>query len=363
MQRKKVVYVSSTFVDLQDHRAALKEALEMAGYNVECMEKYPAFEERPLDRCLADVEKADVFVLLLAHRYGYRPKQNNPENKSITQLEYEHAGTTGRPRLVFTVDPNHPWSPRWMDEGDDRQAVKTFRAQVEERHGVRRFTAPDQLAKLVQAALTREGKSFYEEIKEKAIAEAKRSPKSEIAQAMLRIRDALVQCQAAYEEYQREPGFTNNYYEAIGQLIRSLYLVRHILPILDSKLAMTISNYTGDEVDYYIYPLVTEGLQEYRKLQKRRVSPKTSNKEFYEIQRRIRGISQTEHSTPSRYIRFQELSKQDQELFKSIALYFGATGESPGFQKVISELDEFIRRTFPIEDMWTAAQQANSADG
>ena len=53
LARKPIVYVSSTFVDLKDHRAELRLALEKAQYDVECMEMYSAFEERPLDKCLA----------------------------------------------------------------------------------------------------------------------------------------------------------------------------------------------------------------------------------------------------------------------------------------------------------------------
>jgi hypothetical protein len=150
MARKRLVYVSSTFVDLKEHRAALKSALEKAQYDVECMEKYPAFDERPRDKCLADVARADVYVLIVAHRYGFRPRTGNPEHKSITQLEYEEAGRhNGKPRLVFTVDPDHPWSPRWIDKGDDARDLEAFRAEVEDRHGVNRFTDPDQLASLV----------------------------------------------------------------------------------------------------------------------------------------------------------------------------------------------------------------------
>ena len=85
------VYVSSTFIDLEGHRAALKTALEKARYDVECMEKYTAFDQPPLDRCLADVAATDVYVLLIAHRYGYRPLENNPQRRSITHLEYEQA--------------------------------------------------------------------------------------------------------------------------------------------------------------------------------------------------------------------------------------------------------------------------------
>jgi formylglycine-generating enzyme required for sulfatase activity len=147
------VYVSSTFIDLEEHRAALKRALERARYDVECMEKYTAFDERPVERCLADVAAADVYVLLIAHRYGYRPTTHNLGNLSITQLEYEEAGRHGKPRLAFTVDRQHPWRPTWIDGLEDGSSLKAFRAEVEQSHGVNRFTTPDQLASLVLQAL------------------------------------------------------------------------------------------------------------------------------------------------------------------------------------------------------------------
>jgi formylglycine-generating enzyme required for sulfatase activity len=147
------VYVSSTFNDLEAHRAALKSALEKARYDVECMEKYTAFDEPPLDRCLADVAATDVYVLLIAHRYGYRPAEDNPQGRSITQLEYEEASRQGKPRLVFTVDRKQLWLPDWIDGGEDAADLAAFRAEVEATHGVNRFTTPDQLASLVLQAL------------------------------------------------------------------------------------------------------------------------------------------------------------------------------------------------------------------
>jgi len=149
-----MVYVSSTFLDLQEHRAALKSALEKARYDVECMEKYTAFDERPLARCLADVAATDVYVLLIAHRYGYRPGEDNPQQRSITYLEYEEASRHPKPRLVFTVDHDHDWKPRWIDRhNEDADDLAAFRDEVENNHGVNRFSTPDQLASLVLQAL------------------------------------------------------------------------------------------------------------------------------------------------------------------------------------------------------------------
>jgi formylglycine-generating enzyme required for sulfatase activity len=147
------VYVSSTFNDLEAHRAALKTALEKSRYDVECMEKYTAFDEPPLDRCLADVAAMDVYVLLIAHRYGFRPPENNPQRRSITHLEYEQASRHNKPRLVFTVDRKQLWLPDWIDGGDDAADLAAFRAEVEATHGVNRFNTPDQLASLVLQAL------------------------------------------------------------------------------------------------------------------------------------------------------------------------------------------------------------------
>ena len=148
------VYISSTFIDLEAHRAALKSALEKARYDVEGMEKYTAFDERPLARCLADVAATDVYVLLIAHRYGYRPPESNPNRRSITHLEYEEASRQNKPRLVFTVDHDHDWKPRWIDRhNEDADDLAAFRAEVETNHGVNRFSTPDQLASLLQQAL------------------------------------------------------------------------------------------------------------------------------------------------------------------------------------------------------------------
>jgi hypothetical protein len=153
MASKRLIYISSTFSDLEDHRTEVKASLEKGGYDVACMEKYPAFEERPLEKCLADVAATDGYVLLVAHRYGHRPREGNPDHKSITQLEYEQAICTNKRPLVFTIDDDHPWQRKWMDRGDDEAAVIAFRAAVEERHGVNWFTIPEQLASLVLAAL------------------------------------------------------------------------------------------------------------------------------------------------------------------------------------------------------------------
>lgn len=86
------VYLSSTYEDLKNYRRAVYEALRKGGHDVKTMENYVAADQRPVDKCLKDVEEADVYVGLFAFRYGYVPpaQHHNPEARSITELAYRH---------------------------------------------------------------------------------------------------------------------------------------------------------------------------------------------------------------------------------------------------------------------------------
>lgn len=152
---KKRVYVSSTYLDLVEHRKALQVALERAQYDVECMEKYPAFDERPQDKCLQDVAQCDYYVLILALRYGFCPPKDNPKKLSITQLEYERAVREGKPCFAFVLDGEHPWSAKWIDTNALKPSSKIgkLREQVGLKHGKSLFTTPESLVNAVHEAL------------------------------------------------------------------------------------------------------------------------------------------------------------------------------------------------------------------
>ena len=61
------------------------------------------------------VGKADAYVGIFAHRYGYVPENHNPELCSITELENLQAGKCGKPALVFLLSEDAPWHPKYMD--------------------------------------------------------------------------------------------------------------------------------------------------------------------------------------------------------------------------------------------------------
>jgi hypothetical protein len=64
-------YLSSTYEDLNDYRAAVYRGLRSLRYDVIGLEDYGATDERPLEKALQDVADADIYVGIFAHHYGY----------------------------------------------------------------------------------------------------------------------------------------------------------------------------------------------------------------------------------------------------------------------------------------------------
>ncbi len=107
------IYLSSTYQDLQTHRTVVFDALRQAGHQVIAMEDYVARDDRPLQACLGDVDRANLYVGLFAFRYGYIPplEHSNPDGCSITELEFRRADDSPTTRcLVFLLDEKAPWS-------------------------------------------------------------------------------------------------------------------------------------------------------------------------------------------------------------------------------------------------------------
>jgi GTPase SAR1 family protein len=147
------VYVSSTFIDLKGCRARVNLALRKVGHEDVAMEYYVAGDERPVERCLADVAACDLYVGLFAWRYGYVPEQDNPEGLSITEMEYRQARQLGKHCLVFLLSEDAPWPRKFMDK-DDAQ-IERLRAVLSAQHLTGSFTSAEDIAEAVYPAVYR----------------------------------------------------------------------------------------------------------------------------------------------------------------------------------------------------------------
>ena len=148
------IYVSSTFSDLEDYRKQVSLALRQLGHEDVAMEYSVAEDRRPLDRSLDDVTSCDVYVGIFAWRYGYIPEAGNPEQKSITELEYRRALATGKTCLIFVISDDAPWPVAKMELAA-MSRIQALREELtnSDRRIVSRFGNADELTRKVNEAV------------------------------------------------------------------------------------------------------------------------------------------------------------------------------------------------------------------
>jgi Domain of unknown function (DUF4062) len=102
--------VSSTFTDLEAHRAALIKALQGQKFLAMAMENDSAKLADVIESSLQMVGESAAYIGILTHKYGQVPEDpaRNPDNLSITELEFNEAQRLGRPILLFLMADDHP---------------------------------------------------------------------------------------------------------------------------------------------------------------------------------------------------------------------------------------------------------------
>lgn len=146
------VFISSTYLDLVSHRAAVADAIERLGLEVNRMEAFGARPEEAVQACLSEVERSDLFVGIYAYRYGYIPVGSVI---SVTETEFRHALIRKKPIFCFFVDQNYPWPTEMIDGEPGRALLNAFAGDVARAVVRDTFTTPDVLASRVATSLGR----------------------------------------------------------------------------------------------------------------------------------------------------------------------------------------------------------------
>lgn len=193
------VYISSTSVDLAQYRAVVIAALRRSGFLPICMEDYVAQDKLPVDKCLDDVAKSDLYVGIFAWRYGFTPPGYD---KSITELEYRKAAEKGIPTLIFLLDEKANWPSEFCDTRQDASRISALREEFQLGKMIGLFPAdPHQLASIIQAAIARYERDILNaqiaKIQSERYAEISVTSTSEqaasVQQAMALLQEALKQ--------------------------------------------------------------------------------------------------------------------------------------------------------------------------
>jgi hypothetical protein len=136
------VFVSSTYEDLREERAAVQKGLLQLGCLPVGMELFPAADEETWDFIKSQIDDSDYYVVVLAGRYG----SQNAEGVSFTELEYDYATAKKKPAIGFVhADPGTIPANKTESSEAGRTKLSDFVAKVR-RRPTRPFRNPHELA-------------------------------------------------------------------------------------------------------------------------------------------------------------------------------------------------------------------------
>jgi hypothetical protein len=151
MTSAKTVMISSTLLDLPEHREQVKRACEIAGFEPSMMEYLPASGSDAIATSLRMVENADIYIGIFGHRYGFVPKGYDI---SIPEMEYNHAVELAKPRLIFFIHEDHPVRGEDLETRRGAQKLQALKNQLGRQRVASFFRSPKDLQAQVIDALT-----------------------------------------------------------------------------------------------------------------------------------------------------------------------------------------------------------------
>lgn len=148
----KIAMISSTALDLPEHRKQVISACENQEIFPMAMENLPARDADAIRVSLEMVDKADIYIGIYAHRYGYIPEGYDI---SITEMEFDHAVKRGIPILIFTIRKDHPLFIEMVEANEVAQKkLEALKNKACLNRGRREFKSPEELRAEIISALS-----------------------------------------------------------------------------------------------------------------------------------------------------------------------------------------------------------------
>jgi HAD superfamily phosphoserine phosphatase-like hydrolase len=108
---KTKVFISSTYVDMQDLRSEVASFFENIGFEPFIFEQGTLYydpKKTLINSCMASIKECNIFILVIGKRYGSSVqdlsgdcRKRSKENVSITKAEYQCARKEGIPIYIF----------------------------------------------------------------------------------------------------------------------------------------------------------------------------------------------------------------------------------------------------------------------
>src|SRR5262245_32253393 len=136
------VFVSSTYEDLREERAAVQKGLLQLGCLPVGMELFPAADEETWNFIKSQINDSDYYVVVIAGRYG----SQGPDGIGFTEMEYDYAIAQKKPAVGFVhADPGSIIGSKLESSEEARVKLQKFIEKIKKRP-VRQFKSPHELA-------------------------------------------------------------------------------------------------------------------------------------------------------------------------------------------------------------------------
>lgn len=145
------VFIGSTSKDLAAYReAALNTCLKLDMQPI-AMEHFEAMGVGAVEGSKRKLDPTDLYVGIFAFRYGYI---ETGYDKSVTEIEFDHAGILGLERLCFFAKSDYPFPPSVIDV-ENQEKLKTFRDRVYKSLIIAEFTTVESFTVQLMQALVK----------------------------------------------------------------------------------------------------------------------------------------------------------------------------------------------------------------
>jgi tetratricopeptide (TPR) repeat protein len=128
------VMISSTTINLPEHRREVSEAIHRMGHTPVWMESGTAeWNSDAIKLSLEMVERSQVYIGIFALRYGFIVDDpvRNPNCLSITELEYRRARELGIPTFIYIAKKTHPFEEDQIDfEPESREKLNRLKSEL-----------------------------------------------------------------------------------------------------------------------------------------------------------------------------------------------------------------------------------------
>ena len=154
MKKRYQIFVSSTFVDLEEERGKVMQTI----LNFDCfpagMELFPAMDEEQFEYIKRIIDDSDYYLLIIGGRYG----DEDEKGVSWTEKEYDYAVSKHIPVIAFILEekaydqlPQNKTDQKDIDK--KREKLKTFKTKVKKGRLVKFWTNVDDLDAAVAKSL------------------------------------------------------------------------------------------------------------------------------------------------------------------------------------------------------------------